>query len=363
MKKLLLILLILQAFAVSVVAQDAAKAKYRKVYAWDVTLSMRGGVKYTAPDGTVKTTPDIWQRTKDMLIKDIEMIADPNVEILILAFQHDIIKELRGNSTDKAALVREIRSFNIPKMWVGNAESGHAVSDNTGTTTMTRLHLPLQNCLDNHIKGDVTNILTFMTDGVSDFEDDAEKFRNYVREELCGKVEEKDVYMFYIMLTPQSRENEELMDSIESKRVRPVPEPMEIKSVFLTPPDMVTFHTHKNHKGFSVEFDRSSLARLKPGYKVHIKSSDNPYLNIDSTRTYEINPDTFSITIDLNADPDVLREIRNSSGIGEFTLSFEPDKSMKDSIEHSLVFIDDKPTVVEVVAKQENTVTINWEIE
>lgn len=71
-------------------AQNVDKAKKeRRIYLWDVTMSMQGYGRCN----------NIWNDVKTKLIKDIDGIMDPETEIILLPFQHKIIDSITVTAT------------------------------------------------------------------------------------------------------------------------------------------------------------------------------------------------------------------------------------------------------------------------
>ncbi len=352
MKKLFFTLLVL-GIAISAYAQKSI----RRVYMWDVTLSMTGKAG----------CPDIWQDVKDALVKEINLITDPTVEIVIIPFQHRALNEHMqreyATSAGKAKLVGFIRDYQLPRTWAGNAASGCEDMAN-GKTTMTALHAPLKYCLDNVIIPDKTNFLEFMTDGVSDFENDKKKFEELVRN-WCSMAEEKNLYAFYVMLTPQAK-NDHMKKVNQCERLRmvdPTDGPVVISLQELTPPERISFNTHDDYgKAFTLKLTSSTSAVLKKGYKVRVTSTENPYIRVD--QVCEVDPDNMSInfTPEYKASADELRSLKNSGDMTQVVLNISPSEDMKDNLDYALVFMQaGAHTLVDVVGAPEKKVTIRWE--
>lgn len=334
-----------------------AQTSIRRVYMWDVTLSMTGKAG----------CPDIWQPVKDALIKEINLITDPSVEIVLIPFQH---RALEGHmqreyatAEGKARLVNFIRRYQLPRTWVGNAASGHEDLEN-GKTTMTALYAPLKYCLENVIIPDKTNFLEFMTDGVSDFENDRDQFEDLVRD-WCSMAEEKNLYAFYVMLTPQARNDQikRVNQCDRLKMVDPTDGPVVISLQELTPPEKISFNTHDDYgKPFTLKLSSSTSAVLKNGYKVRITSSENPYIHVDEV--CEVSPADMSISFTpaFKASADALRSLKNSGDMTPVVLNIAPAEDMKDNLDHALVFMQaGSHTLVDVIAAAEKKVTIRWE--
>ena len=352
MKRFVLTLLVLL-LAFSSFAQKSI----RRVYMWDVTLSMTGKAG----------CPDIWQDVKDALVKEINLITDPAVEIVIIPFQHRALNEHMqreyATAEGKAKLVSFIKGYQLPRTWTGNAASGCEDMAN-GKTTMTALYAPLKYCLDNVIVPDKTNFLEFMTDGVSDFENDRNRFEELVRN-WCSMAEEKNLYAFYVMLTPQAKNDhvKKVNQCDRLKMVDPTDGPVVISLQELTPPERISFSTHDDYgKPFTLKLSSSTSALLKKGYKVRVSSTENPYIHVD--QVCEVNPSDMSIsfTPEFKASADELRSLKNSGDMTPVVLNISPSEDMKDNLDYALVFMQaGAHTMVDVIAAAEKKVTLRWE--
>ena len=97
-------------------AQQSRFKNERRIYLWDVTLSMKGVGR--------QPTPNIFDKVVDALEKDINSINDEQTEILVLPFQTSILDcwKTLATSTGKKSLIdklgktdlstREIEEFN-----------------------------------------------------------------------------------------------------------------------------------------------------------------------------------------------------------------------------------------------------------
>ena len=78
----LLLLLIICAMSVNMMAQQSRFKNERRIYLWDVTLSMKG---------YKERTPDIYDKVITALEKDINSIIDEQTEVWVLPFQTKIL--------------------------------------------------------------------------------------------------------------------------------------------------------------------------------------------------------------------------------------------------------------------------------
>lgn len=352
MKKLVFLLFFAGVLAFSG-SSSAAELLQRRVFLWDVTLSMTGKAG----------CPNIWQPVKDKLMEEINLITDPSVEIVIIPFQHRALHEHMqtdfANTEGKTRLVNFIREYELPRMWIGAAESGCEAIDGNGKTTMTALYAPLNHCLEKVITPDKLNVLVLMTDGKSDFPEDAQKFRDLIRN-FCSETEGKNVFTFYVMLTSQAID-EEVSSTCERITSIPPGASIEFNPQEISPQQKIVLNTHDDFgKKIILRFRSGTSAVLKPGYKVRVVSNDNPYLSIDAV--CEISSDDLSIEVvpQFKETPDVMRSMLNSGNDAEISLNFIPEASMKNS--HPLVFMQPGAnTKVDLIGAPERTIKMHWE--
>ncbi len=331
----------------------------RRVYMWDVTLSMQGKAG----------CPNIWGTVKDQLVKDINLITDPNVEIVVIPFQHRALHEymqvVYATTAGKQKIVKFIEDFQIPLMWIGTASVGREVdSGERGKTTMTALYEPLNFCMEKVITPDKQNYLEFMTDGVSDFPEDAKKFNQMVQK-FCDIAVEKELYLLYVMLTEQAANVNIKQDTICSRFVviPPDSDGLKITMIDLLPPTETFFNTHDDYKKkMSLKFVSSSSSELKSGYKVHVKSDYNPFFDVDQICEVSTADNTITFTPHFKIGPDEMRNIILNDGLSEVALRISPTPQMKESYEYRLVCLPDNTEVkVKLITIAEKKVTITWE--
>ncbi len=260
MKRLFLIisfaLLSLSLFSQSVQVKDV-----RQTYLWDVTLSMKG---------KVAGCPDIWDKVKKAMISDIQQINDETVEIVVIPFQHKALNVWREMATPsgKSTLIANITKYQIPLF--------------NGTTT-TNLYAPLQYVADNILTSDKVDILKLMTDGVGEVQN--AEYEDLLKR-WCSIAKEKDAYGFYIMLTDAAKEGLMTLKKIDPCRFEPVDVSQmngtTVSVLALAPQSSYAFNVRDDYgKDISLKFTKSGAGNLPSGYKVHIYSCENPYIQFD----------------------------------------------------------------------------------
>ena len=198
-----------------------------------------------------------------------------------------------------------------------------------------------------------------MTDGKSDFPDDAKKFRDLIKN-FCSLTEGKNVFAFYVMLTSQAIDRDVASDCERITSIQPGTS-IEINPQEISPQQKIVLNTHDDYgKKISLSFKSSTSAILKSGYKVRVVSNDNPYLSIDTV--CEVSSDDLSIefTPQYKETSDVMRSMLNSGNNAEVSIQFIPEPSMKNS--HPLVFMQPGArTKVELIGAPERTIKMRWE--
>ena len=352
-KKLLLLLLIFSLVLLSAQNVDKAK-KERRIYLWDVTMSMQGygGCK------------NIWNDVKTKLIKDIDGIMDPETEIILLPFQHKIIDSITVTATaaGKNELKNYIYRFDLPRLWVGNASTGHEIENGErGKTTMTKLYAPIIQCVNSFINNDKTNVLVIMTDGVSDFPDDQNKFEYLINKEWCDLAVKKDIYAFYFMLTPNA-----VIEKINEKdvcRIKTVDpdQSITLTTFFLKPDESIKYNVKDDFdKPIKVHFTYNTLNKIEDRYVIHVKSNNNDFFDIDDEVELNLNDNTITIKPKMKfADAETMRHhIISHSGNTEVVLSYESGNNM-DKL-NPCVSVSVASTSIEFVVIKERTVNIEW---
>lgn len=261
MKKLLL-LFVLSIFSVFVFSQKYAK-DIRQTYLWDVTLSMKGH----------GGTPNIYTAVIDVMIKDIESISNERTEIVVIPFQNtkycSIWKE-KATPTGKKAIIKKIKDYS------------------NNNLTSTNISAPLQYAIDSIFSVDKIDILKLLTDGKDNV--NPEKLEEILRN-WCMIAKNKDVYGYYILLTPAAKGgdvslllkeicNFEEVDLTDGKNFSGIAEIKQIAPVF---EDGININIRDEYdKVQRLNFKLYMSEDVPEGFEIHFKTQSNPYLKIDT---------------------------------------------------------------------------------
>ena len=140
--KFILKLCLLILFSQNVFAQQNQFKNERRIYLWDVTLSMKG-------KGT-GGTPDIYDKVVAALEEDINSICDEHTEIWVLPFQTSVLEKWTEKATvaGKKNLISKIKAYNNEQI------------------TYTNIASPMEYAMYNLMTPDKRDVLILLTDGV-----------------------------------------------------------------------------------------------------------------------------------------------------------------------------------------------------
>ena len=351
MKKALLTLIALASFTLAF-AQSGNVKDVRQTYLWDVTLSMQGKAKNS--DGT--PTPAIWNQVKSAIIDDIQQISDDRTEIVVIPFQHKALEEWRQPATEagKQALISKIQSYNIPLF---TKEDGKIIpAKGKGGTTWTCLYEPLQYVVDKVLSPDKVDVLKLMTDGIPD--EHKTEYENLLKD-WCRIAKEKDAYGFYIMLTSQAVEGKTVLEKINPCRFDAIDVAAlggtDVSLLMLTPQQNIAFNVREDYgKEVTIKYAHNGSGKLQAGYKVHVYSYENSYVQID--QVVELKED-YTVTVKaqyLMSQTEMMSTLSIEENEKVFLYS-EPAEGM-DKLPYAMTRILETPTTMEMINKPEKTV-------
>ena len=249
-------------FCLFVFSQKYAK-DIRQTYLWDVTLSMKG----------FGGAPDIYDAVVDVMIKDIESISNERTEIVVVPFQNTkycaIWKE-KATPAGKKAIIKKIKDYNNQNL------------------TSTNISAPLQYTIDSVFSENKIDILKLLTDGKDNVNPSRleELLRNW-----CMIAKNKDVYGYYILLTPAAKGgdvslllkeicNFEEVDLTNGKNFSGIAEIKQIVPVF---EDGININIRDEYdKSQRLNFKLYMSEEVPVGFEIHFKTQSNPYLEIDT---------------------------------------------------------------------------------
>ena len=183
---------------------------------------------------------------------------------------------------------------------------------------------------------------------------DKKKLEN-VLDSWCEIAKSKDVFGYYIMLTDAARKGEVLIREKKICRFEMV-QGIDIDAIVsLTPQKSVA---HNLRDGFEndvvVKFTPNDGAeRIPAGFRVLVRSEDNPYVNVDAVATLD---DDFTIRFkpEFKMSLDELKDSLPVDYNEAISLKFVPAVGM-DKSPYSLIRILDVPVKMLLVNKPEKT--------
>lgn len=299
----------------------------RLTYLWDVTLSMKG----------YNGSPDIYEKVVNAMAKDIESITNERTEIVVVPFQDsEKLDEWRQPATQegKSALIKKIKEYKNDKV------------------TNTNISAPILHSIDKIFSADRIDVMKLMTDG----DDNVDKKKlERVLDSWCEMAKSKDVFGYYIMLTDAARKGEVLIREKEICRFETV-QGIDIDAIVsLTPQKSVA---HNLRDGFEndvvVKFaPNDGAGRVPEGFKVLVRSEDNPYVNVDAVA--ELGSDfTIRFKPEFKMTQDELKDSLPVDHNESVSLKFIPAVGM-DKSPYSLIRILDVPVKMILVNKPEKT--------
>ena len=305
-------------------------------------------------DGTL--TPNIWNQVKNAIIEDIKSISDDHTEIVVIPFQHKALDKWSAFATKdgKDSLIRKISNYVLPLFIKQNGKIVPA--NGKGGTTWTCLYEPLKEVVNKVLSPDKVDILKLMTDGIPD-EHQAE-YKNLLRH-WCQIAEEKDAFGFYIMLTSQAVAGQTVLDTIKPCRFDAINVTdlggTNVSLQMLTPQHILAFNIREDYgKELTIKYAHSGSGRIQPGYKIHVRSYENSYIEVDEI--VELKEDyTVSVKAKyLMSQAEMISKLSVEENEKLFLYS-EPAEDMN-KLPYAMTRILDTPTTIEMINKPEKTV-------
>ncbi|MDR1369738.1 MAG: VWA domain-containing protein [Dysgonamonadaceae bacterium] len=349
MKKILIFTVLLCFVSVSsLVAQTKSQ---RRIYLWDVTLSMKGKAKV---DG--KPTANIYDDVVEALCRYINGINNENTEILVLPFQEKILPAIgprKATLDGKEDIEKKIRNFNLPShRW-------------------TNIFKPLSEVVDNYLQEDKNTVVYLLTDGIQD-----DPSANSAGRESWKAVEKwntdagENNFLYYVYLTEVAKDPK-IDKAIEDAKKNPeTPNNLDrtdgnggdMSFLNLTPPGNLSFNLKDNKekpvKSVSVTFIPDN-GKVPNNIDIHIKlAEENPYFNIDQIVRLNNNTATFEIKF-KNEYKDYEALTKEQEEKTSYKLMVDVSNSNK-IIEQNKVSVSINPSAIllDLINKREKTLKI-----
>jgi hypothetical protein len=238
----------------------AQRKSERRIYLWDVTLSMKG----------YNGSPDIYDEVVAFLEKEINSLINESTEIVVLPFQERILEtwRVRANEAGKKTIISNIKSYK------------------NNDISYTNIVQPLIDVQNNILSNERRNIVYILTDGGQSSKFGGEKellnwIHNWKRIAISS-----DAYALYVMLTPESI-IPEVIDKINqpgNTRINVITEPGKMEFIELLPAELVKFNIKDdNGKPANVPLICNKDVVWPNNMKAQIIAENNPYIQIDQT--------------------------------------------------------------------------------
>ncbi|MDR2292617.1 MAG: hypothetical protein LBE11_03990 [Prevotellaceae bacterium] len=219
MKKIIFVIIAVLFCYEAVRAQNKGE---RRIYLWDVSLSMKGKAKQA--DG--KPTPNIYDDVVDALCKSVNNLINENTEIIVLPFyngidESGIIGPLNASEEGKNKITGKIRRYSNNKI------------------DYTNICGAIASVMNHYLDHDKRNIVYLFTDGQQ--ETSWNKPLPDVLREWRFKASDDD-YFLYVMLT-QDAHNAEIIETLDAMPNGDVIEdPGNYNIIDLEPAGLITYN-------------------------------------------------------------------------------------------------------------------------
>lgn len=325
--KIILMLCFICFVTIKLEAQKSQFKDERRIYLWDVTLSMKG---------YQDKTPNIYNEVLSAIVQDINSLSDESTEIWIVPFQDKILDKWKFDATDKGkkALIDKINSFSSNKV------------------TYTNISSPMEDVMNTLIFPDKRNVLILLTDGIqNDKKYPKQKLIDLIRK-WCEFAEVKDAYAFYVMLTEFARD-EELLKVIEESCNIKVTEGTTFTHIELYPQSNYKYNIKDDEgKGLKLKVERKKNVNIPRDLKIRCFSEPNPYIEIDEV--VSVDNDKLNIKVRHKKSYDKLKLDLPQDINKEIIIYFE----LESPDDYPLVELLNKECRLELINKPEKTLKV-----
>lgn len=334
MKKKHIILFILSFILIqNISAQNHRFTKERRIYLWDVTLSMKG---YQGK------TPDIWDKVVKSLCDNIDYIINEDTEIIVLPYQERVLERWIYTASDKnkEELKNKIKHYN------------------NETVTNTNNYTPFKDVIDTYLSNndEVRNVIFLLTDGLHNVKNPSvEQFHNFISN-WCEVALAKNAFAFYITLT-EFAQDKKLSEIISHTcRITEIPYDGTINFIELDPSTKPIKYNIKDDrdKNSIVNFTLNTHLDIPSDIKIKLEAENNPYFTIDQMSVVTNNELHFKIN--LKKSYEELKKALPQDYNESFTIKLSIDKET--SNKYPLVQLLGEHINLELINKPERTLKI-----
>lgn len=331
MKKVFFISLSLILISQCLAAQD--KNVPRRIYLWDVTLSMKG----------YNGAPDIYDDVVKYLERSINEIQDESTEVYILPFQEDVLDTWSANCSveGKKSLIEKVKGYKNDKV------------------TKTNITKPIQ-YVKEHIISDAKRPSTYfciLTDGG---QSSSLGGASALYDELCrwpGFAVEHKAHLVYVMLTDGAKEDAESFIPKDNKgTITPVgPNESLWDQISIKCKEQVSVNL-KDDKTISVPISNESSIPIPSGIKVQYVSQQDSLVNLIGES--EIIDGVISFAANFGSSYDSLKVTLPDEYLLPLQFQIINSEEVKQSKKINVVF-SQSTTVVRILNKPEKTLKIS----
>ncbi|MCQ2337033.1 MAG: VWA domain-containing protein [Paludibacteraceae bacterium] len=266
MKKFLLTLLLISFYASWSLAQEPAKLT-RRIYLWDVTLSMKG---------YQNKTPDIYDDVVAYLVRCINDVKDESTEIYILPFQTSVLESWSAKATveGKKKLIDKVKNYKNDQV--------------TNTDIVSSIQYVKQNIIN-----PMPNRNTFfalLTDGEQSKSLGGIEALMKELGEWDRYAVEQSSYMLYVMLTPEAVDDRIIELAKGTSTIETVkPEDSQLDVIDILPQSLVT--ANLKDSVITIALKSNGRALIPEGLRFEFQSLDEEgFVNLKG-ETVEKNAD------------------------------------------------------------------------
>ena len=307
-------------------AQQNRFKNERRIYLWDVTLSMKG----------YGGSPDIYDKVVAALEQDINSIIDEQTEIWVFPFQTSILERwnVKATNAGKTEIIDRIKTFN------------------NNDITSTNITVPMMDVMNTFIKPDKRNVLILLTDG-------NQNATNYPLETLldvihkwCDFAERNDAYAFYVMLT-QFAKNEKLIKAIDAACRMYKGEGTDFNFVELLPQDNIKYNIKDDAgKKLFLKIDCKKRVIIPEDLKVYCYCEPNPYVDVNQSTI--IKNGMIELEIKQKQNYDSMKQALPIDTNEKIILHFDVENEDK----YPLVSLLNKECILELINKPEKILKV-----
>lgn len=299
----------------------------RRIYLWDVTLSMKGK--------GAKETPNIYNDVVDFLVRDINSLTDSSTEIVVLPFQTSVLETWCTKATEegKKAIVAQIKGYQNDLM------------------TNTNIAGPIEYVKNNHINNNRRNMLILLTDGQQ-----SRQFggNDKLLESIRGWQEYaqmNDAYLVYVMLTDEAVNDGIKHEADRQERFCIVTPPMGMEFVELNP--AVSSFNIKDDRTIKIVFTSNKNIAIPDNLRISVQTGEDSPFEIDTTA--EIRNGRIEITPEY--DYETLKTRLPEQSQIKLVLNAENSDEIKKST-GKIVLLSPSSVKMDLINKREKTLTI-----